>query len=97
MRHKSQAFEKFLEFIYWAENQSGKKLKTYFTDGGREFDSEDPQSWCLERGVQWELSASYTPEQNGKAEKLNSLQKASLDINNDCILSKMRFSTHLRL
>ncbi len=27
MRHKSQAFEKFLEFTSWAENQSGKKLK----------------------------------------------------------------------
>ncbi len=37
MRHKSQAFEKFLGFISWAENQSGKKLKRYRTDVEREF------------------------------------------------------------
>ena len=40
MRHKSQAFEKFLEFIFWAKNQSEKKLKRYQTNGGREFDNE---------------------------------------------------------
>ncbi len=71
MRHKSQAFEKFLEFISWAENQSGKKLKRYRTDGGGEFDNEALKNWCLEHGVQWEPSAPYTPEQNGKAERFN--------------------------
>ena len=71
MRHKSQAFEKLFEFISWAENQSGKKLKRYCTDGGEEFDNEARKSWCLEREVQWEPSTSYTPKQNGKAERLN--------------------------
>ena len=71
MQHKSQTFEKFLKFISWAENQSEKKLKRYWTDGGEEFDNEALKSWCLERGVQWEPSAPYTPEQNGKAERLN--------------------------
>ena len=40
MWHKSQAFEKFLEFISWAENQSEKKLKRYRTDVGGEFDNK---------------------------------------------------------
>ncbi len=52
MRHKSQAFEKFLKFISWAENQSGKKLKRYRTGGGGEFDNEALKNWCLEHGVQ---------------------------------------------
>ncbi len=40
IRHKSKAFEKFLEFISWAENQSGKNLKRCRTDGGEEFNKE---------------------------------------------------------
>ncbi len=71
IRHKSQGFEKFLEFIYCAENQSGKKLKRYQTDRGGEFDNEALKNWCLEHGVQWEPSSPYTPEQNRKAERFN--------------------------
>ncbi len=71
MRHKSQAFEKFLEFIPWAESQSGKMLKRYHTDGRGEFDHEALKSWYLECGVQWEPNTLYTPEQNGKVERLN--------------------------
>ncbi len=52
MRNKSQTFEKFLEFISWPENQSGKKLKWYRTDEGEEFDNKALKSWCLECGVQ---------------------------------------------
>ncbi len=40
MRHKGQAFEKFLEFISWAENQSGKKVKRYLTDGWEMFNHD---------------------------------------------------------
>ena len=38
--HKGQAFEKFLEFISWAKNQSGKMLKRYRIDEGKEFDNK---------------------------------------------------------
>lgn len=51
MWYKSLAFEKFLGFISWAENLSGKKLKRYYTDGRGEFDNEALQSLCLEHGV----------------------------------------------
>ncbi len=71
MRNKSQAFEKFLEFIFWAENKSGKKLKRYHTNRGGEFNNKALKIWCSKRGVKWELSAPYTSEQNGKAERLN--------------------------
>ena len=71
IRHKSQAFEKFLEFISWAENQSGKKLKRNCRDGAGEFNNKILKSLCLEREVQWELSAPYITQQNGKAERFN--------------------------
>ena len=52
MQHKSQTFEKFLEFISWAKNQLRKKLKKYRTNGGREFDNKVLKTCCLECGIQ---------------------------------------------
>ncbi len=40
MRHKSQAFEKFVKFVTWEQNQSGNKLKRYRTDFGGKFNNE---------------------------------------------------------
>ncbi len=71
MRHKSQAFEKFVKFVTWAQNQSGNKPKRCRTDFWGRFDNELFKIWCEENGVQWEPSASYSSEQNGKAERLN--------------------------
>ncbi len=71
MRHKGQAFEKFVKFVTWAQNQSENKLKSYRTDFREEFDKELFKTWCEENDVQWELSTPYSPEQNGKAERLN--------------------------
>ena len=71
MRAKSQAFEMFLQFITWAERQTGSKLKVYHTDGGGEFNNHEFQDYHKTHGVKWAPSGPYTPEQNGKAERLN--------------------------
>ena len=71
MQNKRQAFENFLEFISWAENQLGKKLKSDRTDGEGEFNNLALKGWCLEHGVHWEPGAPYTAEQNGKAKRFN--------------------------
>ncbi len=93
MRHKSQAFEKFVKFVTWAQNQSGNKLKRYRTDFGGEFDNELFKTWCEENGVQWEPSAPYSPEQNGKAERLNYTLMSSVR----SILSTMKLPKSLWL
>ena len=40
MWHKSRAFEKFLQFIFWAESQLRKTLKKYCTNKEGEFDKK---------------------------------------------------------
>ena len=71
MRHKSQAFEKFVKFVTWAQNQSGNKLKRYHIDFGGEFNNKFFKTCCEKNGVQWKPSAPYSLEQNGKAKRLN--------------------------
>ncbi len=81
LRHKSQAFDKFLKFVTWAQTQSGNKLKRYHTDFGREFYNQSFKKWCEGNGVQWEPNVPYCPDQNGKAEILNYSLMSSVRIN----------------
>ena len=71
MRTKSQAFYTFQKFICQAERQSRKKLKHLRTDFGGEFANHAFEEYTSKEDVKWEPSAPYTPEQNGKAERLN--------------------------
>ena len=41
------------------------------TDNAKEFLSKEIKQWLTRRGIVHELSAPYSPESNGKAERLN--------------------------
>ena len=53
------------------ENQSGCHIKVIRTDRGDEFISKKFNMLCEEEDIQRELTAPYTPEQNGIAEQKN--------------------------
>nr|GEU73882.1 cysteine-rich RLK (receptor-like protein kinase) 8 [Tanacetum cinerariifolium] len=71
LRQKSESFKYFRKFKALVEKQSGKALKFLRTDRGGEFTSKDFDAFCDERGIRRQLTASYTPEQNGVAERKN--------------------------
>ena len=71
LKAKSEAFENFKKFKTLMENQSGKKVKALRTDRGGEFLSKEFIEYCEEAGIKRELTAPYTPEQNGVAERKN--------------------------
>lgn len=68
---KSETFEKFKIFKALTEKQSGKCLKVLRTDHGGEFTSSEFRTICEEQGIKRKMTASYTPEQNGVAERKN--------------------------
>ena len=53
------------------ENQTGHKLKIVRTDRGGEYLCGELKDYLVKKGVVHELTAPYTPEQNGAAERLN--------------------------
>ena len=53
------------------ERRSGKKLLALRTDRGGEFTSAEFSKYCAELGVVRQLTAPYTPQQNGVAERRN--------------------------
>jgi len=60
--------------IHWApktQKQSGYTLKRIRADNGNEFVNQRLRDWVCQEGIKWELSAPYTPQQNGVVERGN--------------------------
>ena len=71
LKLKSEVLEKFVEFVAMVETFTGKKLKRLRSDNGGEYFGDAFNDFCKERGIMREPTIPYTPQQNGKAERLN--------------------------
>ena len=71
LKHKSQVFEKFLEWKAMVEKSTGQKLKTLRTDNGGEYTSTEFEGYLRSEEIRHELTIPKTPEQNGVAERMN--------------------------
>ncbi|CAJ2657083.1 unnamed protein product [Trifolium pratense] len=68
---KDEAFDVFKRFKALVENQCSKRIKILRTDGGGEYTSRRFESFCEENGIEHEVTAPYTPQHNGLAERRN--------------------------
>ncbi|GJV25710.1 zinc finger, CCHC-type containing protein [Tanacetum coccineum] len=71
LKSKDEAFETFKEFKLKVENEVGKKLKSFRTDRGGEFISREFTRYCKENSILRQLTAPYSPQQNGIVERRN--------------------------
>lgn len=71
MRSKDEVYDKFVEFVNWAENQTGRRVKVLRTDGGGEYQSAKLAKFCRKRGIEHDVTPPYTPQLNGVAERMN--------------------------
>ena len=71
LKHKSDVFEKFKNWMCFVENQTGKKIKTLRTDNGLEFCNSQLNDLCVTSGIRRHKTVPYTPQQNGVAERMN--------------------------
>ena len=70
--HKiSEVFEKFQEYKKEVENQLGRNIKILRSDCGGEYMSDPFSDFLKENGIIHQLTMSYTPQQNGVAERCN--------------------------
>ncbi|XP_074328442.1 uncharacterized protein LOC141666351 [Apium graveolens] len=70
-QRKSEALDKLKEFKSLAEKQSGQYLKTLNSDRGGEYTSNLFRSFFRAHGINHHLTTTYTPQQNGVAERKN--------------------------
>ncbi|KAJ0809226.1 putative RNA-directed DNA polymerase [Helianthus annuus] len=71
LKEKSETFENFKVFKSKVETETGKKVKGLRTDRGGEYLSEEFKRFCMDHGIKRQLTTSFTPQQNGVAERKN--------------------------
>lgn len=71
IRSKSDAGWVLKEKIPELDHRAGKKLKRIRFDEAREFTTPDLMTWYGEKGIDYEFTAPYSPQSNGKAERVN--------------------------
>ncbi|GKB83567.1 putative RNA-directed DNA polymerase [Tanacetum coccineum] len=68
---EKEAFIKFKNFKNLIEKEAGTSIQCLRTDRGGEFTSNEFTAFCDEHGINRQLTAAYTPQQNGVAERKN--------------------------
>ena len=68
---KAEVIPTVKRIITMLETQSGQKLRKVRTDRGGEYLNNELKDFYISKGIVHQTTASYTPEQNGKAERLN--------------------------
>lgn len=71
LERKSEAFDKFKTFKRLAEQETRAEVKTFRSDRGGEFMSQEFISYCDKNGINRHLTAPYSPQQNGVVERRN--------------------------
>ncbi|GAU26636.1 hypothetical protein TSUD_102440 [Trifolium subterraneum] len=71
LKDKASAFECFKKFKALVEKESNCAIKCLRTDRGEEFTSSNFDKFCSEHGIKRQLTATYTPQQNGVSERKN--------------------------
>ena len=75
---------KFKIFKIEAENQQKKKIKILRSDRGGEYTSNDITQFCEDHGIIHEVTAPYSPQSNGVAERKN---RTLMDMVNSMLIS----------
>ena len=71
IKSKSETLQCFKDFAVWAENQTGRRIKTIRTDQGTEYVNHEFDSFLKSKGISHQMTIRYSPEQNGVAERTN--------------------------
>ena len=71
LRNKSEVYNRFCEYVALMLNQVGMKPRILRCDRGGEYIGENVKSFLAKEGIELQLTAPHTPQQNGVAERKN--------------------------
>ena len=73
MKSKDHVLQKFKEYEAMVTNVTGKKIKVFRSDNGGEYNSREFNEFLTSKGIVKQRSIPRTPQQNGIAERMNSI------------------------
>lgn len=71
MKSKDESAEKTMQFIEKLKTQLGEKPKVFRSDRGGEYLNLKLQQYLKDEGIEFQCTVSYSPQQNGVAERKN--------------------------
>lgn len=71
LKHKSDVYDRFSDFIKMCKTKFGYNIKRVRVDNGTEFINKRMSNLFSENGIILETTGIYTPEQNGRCERDN--------------------------
>lgn len=71
LKNKNEASDNLINYIKQINTEKGVKVKRIRCDNGGEFTSNYFKNYCKNKGISLEYTAPYSPQMNGKAERLN--------------------------
>lgn len=71
LSHKSEAESAIRQFVEFTKTKFGRKPKLMRSDRGGEYTGNQLKEYLSNEGIQTQLTAPYTPQQNGVAERKN--------------------------
>ena len=77
-RSKDEALESFIHYKKEVENQLNKKIKVLTSDRGGEYESPIGE-FCSQHGIVHQITAPYSPQQNGVAKRKNRILKKMMN------------------
>jgi hypothetical protein len=70
LKEKSEAVQKVKDYLAQLISHN-RKPKAIRIDRGKEFVNKNLSAWCCEKGIEIQMTAPYSPAQNGVAERMN--------------------------
>ena len=71
MTHKDKIFYAFSKSYQKVTNEKSFSIQNIRSDHGTEFENQDFEKFCDEKGIDHNFSAPRTPQQNGIVERKN--------------------------
>ena len=71
LQEKSEAFVTYKSYKALVEKEVGNPIKVLRTDRGGAYNSHEFAIFCENHGIKRQLTAAYTPQQNGVCERKN--------------------------
>ncbi|KYN01654.1 Copia protein [Cyphomyrmex costatus] len=71
LKSKNEVFEIMKEYVEKVENYWNMKIAKIRCDNGREYANLNIKNWCKKKGIELDFTIPYSPQLNGKAERLN--------------------------
>lgn len=73
LKHKFEVDRRVGDFMSYVERQTGDKVKHLSSDNGGEYGSMALRDFLQQRGIAFEKTVPYAPQQSGVAERTNSV------------------------